>query len=51
MPQDSEQNQNPQQAAEQNKQDDLTRKVAERVWQLWQLELKLERERQGKTRR
>lgn len=32
-------------------QDDLVRQVAERVWELWQEELRLERERRGGARR
>lgn len=33
------------------RQDDLVRQVAERVWQLWQQELRLERERRSDIRR
>lgn len=30
---------------------DLVRQLAERVWELWQEELRLERERRGRLRR
>lgn len=30
---------------------EMTRKVAERVWQLWQADLRIERERRGRSRR
>lgn len=32
-------------------QDELARRVAERVWQLWQADLRRERERRGKSRK
>ncbi len=52
MPSDTQPAQNNNQESNNNtQQDDLVRQVAERVWQLWQQELRLERERRGETRR
>jgi hypothetical protein len=51
MPEIAEGTQNTNQQSNDTKQDDLVRQVAERVWQLWQQELRLERERRGETRR
>jgi hypothetical protein len=52
MPEIAQGSQNNNQETNNNSQkDDLVRQVAERVWQLWQQELRLERERRGETRR
>ena len=52
MPEITQESQSNSQSANNNtQQDDLVRQVAERVWQLWQQELRLERERRGETRR
>ena len=39
------------QQSQQDQAADLTRQIAERVWQLWQEDLRLERERRGRVRR
>jgi hypothetical protein len=52
MPEIAQGSQNNNQESNDNaQQGDLVRQVAERVWQLWQQELRLERERRGETRR
>jgi hypothetical protein len=51
MPPEAPQTENTEQTAGQSDQDDLIRQIAERVWELWQQELRLERERRGDMRR
>lgn len=52
MPEIAQESQNNNQPSNNNaQQDDLVRQIAERVWQLWQQELRFERERRGETRR
>jgi hypothetical protein len=51
MPSDTQPGQNSNQESNHTSQDDLVRQIAERVWQLWQQELRLERERRSETRR
>lgn len=51
MPPETQNNENTNQKSNEKSSDDLARQVADRVWQLWQQELRLERERRGETRR